>query len=458
MWYKSFIFSLCLICSSFLILTFFSAPDSDDFCYAARALKLGAIDATIQHYQTWSGRYSQGFLSHLFSSVFSLTNSYWIGPLFVYCYLLLAHIILFYSILSDKANKTDILIIALLFFSLYLVNMPNIHQGIYWISGAFTYQFGNASFLLVISILIPQFFNTTNNGLIRNIIYCLFFTVLGIGTNEIIIVPFIATILIGAFFAIYFRIPSRYLWITTAFTAITASLFSIMAPGNWIRDQGYENSKKLFPSIYHSIVEGLNYFLQWSSSLSLWALTIICISIFNNYSNNKFKTLSPKIIFTISIYWILLLSACFFPVYYATGETPAKRVLNVIYMIFIIGWFSILSLILLYFKDKITSTAIPNFVHHGATIAFIIGLFTSTNFQAALDDIKNLDKRINFIDSRYRIIYQAKTTNHLDPIVPKVKYWSRALYEDTMKSDPNFWVNKCTANYFGLNSIATTKY
>ena len=168
-----------LLCIPFLYLTFYIHPSGDDYTYAFLELKSPLINAYLDEYFLWNGRY--------FSNFFVLKNPLTFGFNNIYLYRFIVFVIqisLFLVIYLSLSNfslyftKQQRLLISSFLFLSYLLLIPALNEGFYWFTGMVTYQ------LAIIFSLIYLHFYFQNSSYLRLLILIILQAML-IGSNEI---------------------------------------------------------------------------------------------------------------------------------------------------------------------------------------------------------------------------------------------------------------------------------
>ena len=137
---SAFASALVAIVGLFVAACFFAHPIADDLDFASSAREAGVFTAWQQQYLTWNGRYA--------SNLVALATPWRLGSLAgfraeVGCWAAatLAALYVFLRALGREAfTRSDVLTGGLILSVLFLAGMPAIGEGIYWFTGAATYQ------------------------------------------------------------------------------------------------------------------------------------------------------------------------------------------------------------------------------------------------------------------------------------------------------------------------------
>lgn len=202
----------------------------------------------------WNGRYIATAiltLNPLAKGMFILSNIFPV-LLILFLFLVLMRLI---SIYIEPSPIIIRAMMALVILSIYIVNMPIISQGFYWLAGSVTYQLSNIIALIIfISIRKP----------LDNNLYYLFLFILCIllcGLNELTILLTIIT------FSIYFiyRVEKKIQFRTIYILVILISMLLIVAffSGNKDRINEFQDNHSVIFSLKSAIQSSLYHFIKW---------------------------------------------------------------------------------------------------------------------------------------------------------------------------------------------------
>lgn len=452
---KALIGVVLMVLSSFLLLTFFSHPNADDFCKAAEVHQIGLLASMIHVYHTWSGRYVAEGLLRLFPLSVELIKDYWVGPFSIFVLLGGGIWAFVKGVFGQRLGYLETSYFALLFFALYLAGAPNLYELLYWNAASFTYQLGNISLLVLVAFALWAE-GRSSSGLLLSSISCAFLAIVATGTNEISICILLLVVAVGAIVSFRRKSSARYVWVTIMVVTVVTGAFSLMAPGNQVRALTLPHRGQLLSSMYRASTLGFETLLQWSSSLALWAASLLLIPTIQVILSDTLKYERPSAgILFFPLLWVGTIVGIFFSGFYATGAAPQPRVVNVAYLVFLIGWMFNWALVLLYLQNDLSGAhALPVSIAGMAKLALMIALLTSANFQSANSDLFRMVKLQEFFRVRYSLIDEATLRSDSELIVPKVRYPFHSLWEDELKEDPSYWANRCWATYFDLRSIS----
>jgi hypothetical protein len=433
----------------FIIISFFNNPTADDFCYNCKSRDLGFWNAQLSWYIDWSGRY---FSSAILSIKPLVSDSFLIYKLIPVILLISLFTSIYYlsSLLFVNLKKRDFFILTFFILTLYLIQMPSISQGFYWLAGSITYQLSNILAILLFCFLIKLIETNERKYLILSIIFA--FLVIGSNEASMLLISF----LIGVIF-IFKSIQQKKINFSILILLIFVVIFSaivINSPGNTIRASYYPNKNQIFYAIYKSILAVKSY-------LGIWLPFIIVFTfIFFDYFNKKIEIKTSKI-FSINpiIVFLIVFSIPFigfFTGYWSVGRIPPFRTINIIYFYFLIGL--IYFAFIVFFKLKQNENdfiTYSKWVKYLLFIIIFIQLGQENNIRTAYSDLIS-GKAYNYdleLRNRYKNIQNS--TNEI-LYVPKLTYTPNTIFCGDITNDSKDWRNQCYDSYFKPINIITT--
>ncbi len=430
----------------FIIISFFNNPTADDFCYNCKSRDLGFWNAQLSWYNDWSGRY---FSSAILSIKPLVSDSFLIYKLIPIVLIISLFTTIYYisSLLLVNLKKRDFLILTFFILVMYLIQMPSISEGFYWLAGSITYQLSNILAILLFCFLIKLI--ETNDR--KYLIFSIIFAFLVIGSNEasMLLISFI----IGVIF-IFKSIQQKKINFSILILLIFVIIFSaivIKSPGNSIRASYYPNKNQIFYAIYKSILAVKSY-------LGIWLpFIIVCTFIFFDYFNKKNEIRTSKI-FNVNpiIVFLVVLSIPFigfFTGYWSIGRTPPYRTINIIYFYFLLGLIYLVFVV--FFKLKRTENdfiSYSKWVKYSLFIIIFIQLGQENNIRTAYSDLFS-GKAYNY-DAELKSRYKTIQNNSIDILyVPALTFKPTTIFCGDISNDSNHWTNQCYDSYYKPKSI-----
>lgn len=444
--YNNIIFIGILAILPFLIISFFNNPSADDFCFNANNQDFGYLGANLYSYNNYNGRFFSAAILNLNSLVSGSFIIYKLTPIILFSSLFLS-IYYLSSLLFYNFKRRDLIILSLLCLVVYLIQMPSVSQGFYWLAGSITYQLPNILTVIFFCLLIKLFKANKRKYIALLTLSSIFI----IGSNEtsMILIDF----LISSVF-IYRWVQDKKINKSILLILLFAILFSmvvIISPGNSARSSYFSNNHQFFDSIINSFLAYKKYIIHWLP------LIILIILIFYNYfakkiSNNTSKIfiVNPIIVFII-VFSIPLIG--FFPGYWGLGSRPPLRTINTIYFFFLIGiiYFSFV----LFFNLNKHNNYFINFSEWVKYLLFIlvfIRLTETNNIKVAYSDL--ITGKAYQYDLELKRRYQLIGDSKIDTVfVPKLRYIPATIYFDDITNDTKDWRNQCHDSYYKSKTI-----
>jgi|GEM_PF-6460154 len=329
------VFILFIVLAPFVTLCFFAHPSFiDDYCFVEKFESLGLANAFFDWYNNWTGRYSLCFLMSL--------NHFFIGSLFLYRAIIVGMIALVpllaflsFKLFFKKQSSGFYISFTALFSFLYFYQLPSINEGLYWMTGAVAYQLPTLC-LLVILILLFNICNNRGNKVINSMLSSLLVVIL-IGTNEISMATITLFLLLIIAYRLKFRIKNNKELFIIFMISVIASFFVIQAPGNNVRGELFPLANDWSQAIQMTILGFGYYIFQWVGISCLVAMVSLYI-LDKTKMLFSYHSLSIPFAWSSGIFLVVLLGGFFVPAW-STGQMPNPRAINVLFAIFVIGFF-----------------------------------------------------------------------------------------------------------------------
>ncbi len=449
---------LTALISPFIINCFFAYPQTDDFMYSHIARDMGFLKSQYHWYTTWTGR----FMSTALLSVNPLVYNSLVGYKLAIALLIIAQLVSIY-LLSDVLTKKTLswqenLIFSLALLFAFLDQMDDIRSGLYWMAGVITYQV--AMTLMILYFTLTLFINQDhkNDNLLFKSVVILIALLIG-GTNEIVSV---LVLLITAFITIYNytvkKIISRF-QIATIIVVTISTCLGLLAPGNFARLHEYGERRNLFISACDALTSSLSSLEVWITSPLTMILMCMIFVIVIGKPHLKMMFGCFNIVSSVCIF-LLMIFICFFIPYWSTGMPPQNRVLNMIYLLFLIGWMINLAIIFAHFEEtilkQIKKIPIKTGCVVGALYLFILFSLGTSNFILVTKDL------LSGASFRYNAEMQVRESQIINSdsdicSLKNITNTPRSLFFFFIDHDGDYWVNRCYASYFGKKRITLIK-
>jgi len=450
---------LVLFALPFLALCLFAHPVADDYCHSAVAVDKGFRGAITFWYTQWQGRFFSTALVTFYPIAFDFFATFKVIALLILVGLFAGIYGFTRAMLRDRMQGKEIFWIAFLVFVLYLSSMPSVFEGVYWASASLTYQTGLIFTLLLFSLLLS--YEPSSRGpakFLRIVAICLL-TVAAAGCSETSLVVALAGLAAGSLMTLKWRRDACQVWIAVLLVCIAAAAVVMLAPGNEIRAQNFPLRFRLGISLLKTAVFSVYVLLKsWPSLPALAAATVIVAAMASRATRNRAVT--PNQFVLSLLLWAGLFAVSFFPAFYGTGGRPGPRSIDVSCALFLIGWFvNIFFLAGFAGRTLRREPSIPPKLLKIAQIVLIVSLFTLGNFPGVAKDLVSAAVTYDReLAARYAMIRTASRSRTADVEVPHLSVIPQSLVnpDSELHEDPDHWINKCWAKYFGVKSIRRT--
>lgn len=278
-----------LLLLSYAVAGFFCHPSADDFTYAFLGKNDNFLTTVLNERYRWNGRYFSNFLMLFSPLIWGGLMAYKAMPLVLILFIFIGTTSVFKHFVG-----THYVLLSIVTTGITFSIMPDITEGIYWYTGAWTYLPGAVLFLYGLSLIFK--FNGSLNGF-QYLVLSILFTVAS-GFNEIIPLLGITTFLIAL---ILNRNKKVYFIFLLLF--ILLLFYMVTAPGNAIRANHFDEKNQLFYSLYISVAYTIRFIGEWllNPAIYLWGILLLNI----NFSAEKIKKWSflqqPLIAFLLLI-------------------------------------------------------------------------------------------------------------------------------------------------------------
>lgn len=377
-------FTLIPLC----LLSFFNLPMGDDFYFGDIGRRDSALNAVKYWYNNWGGRYSQSFFLTVFNPLsYNSLKYFCLPPLILITMICILFYFIIYALTKKSLTKGEIIFTWSILIFFYFNFLPEIGETLYWISGSYTFQLGNISFLLLLFIII-NIENITKKILNSFLALAgLITTLLISGFNEISMLYTSGILICFIILKLVLNKKASVSLILICIFSIIGTYISIKAPGNLVR-ASYTGG--IIQNVPHAVLEsfgrGIFYLVSWlpATILLTFLLWDQIRKIRNNVNvNNNIKPMGFLLSVTI---FLIILSAGYLPSLVSTGWNPPRTVAPV-FLVYIIGYF----VLIIYYYDflnKFIKPVTENYKFRGAlSLILIIALSNNNNVMNAYKDI-----------------------------------------------------------------------
>lgn len=466
---------ILLAISPLIQLAFFSHPSADDFCYGTieKETLFEVISETLETilgtYRSWSGNYASVATQRLIPGFFDLTRWNAIIPLGLISLTFSGILYLVKSAFEDNRFTLPMVLIATCCTALFLVNMPNVPQGLYWFTAANEYHLGSILLLFYIAMLI-RLLLLEDVVLFRSALFIglVALLIVAAGVQVMTLISLLAIMLGLVIREFLYEGKQRYALMALLVLLLVLAYITVGAPGNFNRAQHFPDRGQFWFSVSGAVYWGMRSIIKWMGNPLLWVSTAIIIGCFTMLPARQIEKYRPNRVFIwlfplVSISYLLVMH---FPHLWATGIKPSGRVSNVIYFVFLLLWFwyaFICYRSLLAFGRPALS--LPKFRYaSGVSLSSLLMIFSvmvyvhPTMSLARLDLVGRAHSYHATNLERYRILREHQGTD-TDPVIVPAYPGSvpKTIYFDNLTGNSGHFINTCTAQYFGVQSVVTAK-
>lgn len=389
---RLFLAGLLLSIIPFLILTFFTHPAYDDYCWACHVLQRGYVATQKTLYDTFIGRY--------FSTALVTSSPLTFGSFAGYKAVTLLTIVLtFVSIycfadafLESNTALIDKLIAATFLTALFGNQTPDVTEAFFWVTGNIVYQLGGILTLFFFALVIRSADKSKGVGFLSFLLSCLLIAAI-VGTNEtsmLVLALLVFAITIKSWMA---KSDRRWRWLVFSLVTIGCALIVIVAPGNAVRSAFFPNRRRFFFSLGMSLGQEVRFLLTWLSNVPFVLATILFIPIAARRSPKIVPLRRLRIHPAISsLLLIMIVFLGLFPPYWGMGMLGQHRTVNTVYFLFLIGWFVNVIIWVNYLRErhKLTIESLPKYVYIIGVPLLLFGLLSTNNTRTAIADLVSL--------------------------------------------------------------------
>lgn len=455
---KIFLLIFVILLIPYLLISLYCHPSGDDYTYASSTLYKGYWFSYIRDYHVWNGRFTSNLLVFASPLVLHSFTLYKLAPILLMFLTYAASLFFIKTITGGKTGRLELHISVSGMLLLYLWNAPSLYETFYWFTGAVTYQAANILTLVYLSLL---FAFTKGDYYFNKIIHAIMLLLLIpiiCGFNEVIMLIMLVFNIFFAYRWFQQKWENRIIIIFVLVVTLTAAAGMIFSPGNGGRSAFFPDKHQLFHSLYMTVLQMGRFILKWVAQAPVVIATIMFVPV-SKYLNevspffkNNFYVSPPVPIICLSG----LIFLCVFPAYWSMGMLAQHRTLNVAYFFFIPLWFMNVHAAINYFTSKGRQIKEPDKKYKPVLIGlFIAGLLFTHNEYNVITDI--LSRKAGFYDNemnrRYYMIKAAAIAGTEEIIVEDLNAKPVTLYFYDIKCNPDHWINKGYADYFGMKRV-----
>ncbi|MDB5258749.1 MAG: hypothetical protein JWM14_3444 [Chitinophagaceae bacterium] len=445
---------LLLLFFPLAVLVLFNHPSADDYCYVVSAFKQGYWEAQWSTYNNWTGRYTSTFLLDSGPLLYGSFVGYKMQNLILLVLTAVSGLYFVKTLMNKKDIDVSVIAVSVCVLFLYLVKMPTLTEGFYWLSGAITYQLANTATLVVIVIVL----NLRKEYKLWKVItaFVLCFLICGSNETSMIELIYILCALMAFEYASARSIP-KYYYALLVISLIGAAII-IFAPGNAIRSSYFHGEKNIINALILAGGVGLSRMQEWLQDiLILLVLFLPFLKQTEVFSDNERK-ITPVILILYPFFIVGILIVGYFPAFWSVGFEPPLRTVNVLYWIFTFSCLHYAILLVTYIKQKGgVFVVVPQFVLWILVFIAFRDLAPQNNLRTASMDVVS-GRAITYdreMEERYQAMERSKGN---DVVFKPLTAMPKSIFCTDIESEhPEDWKNVCMADYFHLKSLNLTK-
>lgn len=313
-------------------LSFLAYPIADDYSYPLKIRNTAFWNYYITIYNTWSGRFASNLFLPLLGNMNPHIAVYKTLPIFL---IMTFSASVYYFIISFfKQSRIISLFLTAAFSATYFSGYVSPGQGIYWMSGGFTYQIAFNAFIATLGSMSLLSGSTGKSYLFHAAtMLCI---IIAAGCNEVTMFSTATVVLFSAIVAILHRHKNRNIFIAYAAITLTLCCIATFAPGNFARADASTRPASFI--IWLGIVSlralgggfeafkwlALSPFLLFIAAASPFLTPRFQGNIIPGWSNKKNAMLALAILW-LSFFWDYFISI------WSSGKHPYARINNAIY-------------------------------------------------------------------------------------------------------------------------------
>jgi hypothetical protein len=426
---------LILVC--YAIAGIFCHPVADDFSYASLGRNDDFLLTVLNERQTWNGRYFSNFFVIFSPLNWGGLTAYKLMSFLLICFIFFGTSYFFKLVIGRKH-----IILALVSTVITFSIMPDIAEGIYWYTGAWTYIPSAVLFFIGLSLVLKfQKKIKWHHYLALGLLF-----IITSGFNEIIPLLGISIFSLALFMN---RKNVMYLFFLVLF--ITLLLYMLTAPGNAIRGSYFPNKNQLLFSLISSGKYSIRFISEWlvNPAILLWGIILLKMN-FDGSNLEKLAFLKHPI-FIIAALIIPTYICCFGPIW-STGSLSQPRTANLACYLFL----PIYTLVVVVNKKFLLQKLQPILKFRYTFGVFLIFFMLWKNHFYLFKELLNGDI-VKFNSEMHDRYERIKACEQSDCYVPEIKTKSKTLFVVSLDDSPDHWINQAYQNYFDSGKIIKTK-
>src|SRR5271156_3156106 len=445
---------------------------ADDFCAGRNLAKRGFWGSQIWTYRTHSGRFFSYFARIGASCIGHDHETSFVPAILLLCWLAATTWTLFQlmTLLKWRSRLLPSLLLAELIIFAMLRTGPDPGQSFYWQAGSFTYT---VPIILITAFLglVPHFLIAEENGksAVPSVILAGVLALFAAGCSETNALFQCAGLAMAVIFCKWGPVPRAQRILPILYSGLAGSLLGSIvvaaAPGNAVREAGVRTYTAALPKtvlLLKTFAASTGYMVDFLHTRPLAALALFALSWLVTKSQLQTGTRAGwrSIIYVIAGGWIFaffLIFTAILPGMYAFSSMPPDRAL------FVDHWILLLTLMLSGFafgwltRDWYAESWVFGLLAAACAIALIFpwAAKSARDDFASLRDLRRYATEWDNEDAQLR---RMRSNGELQVSLP----WNASVASNGnidqigwISDDPTYFINTCTADYYGFESLRT---
>ncbi|MFN4144300.1 MAG: hypothetical protein ACK4GN_00635 [Runella sp.] len=441
-----------------LALAFYNHPSPvDDYCYIDTVFKYGYFEAMNYYYTGWTGRYFGIWLNHSNPLIVRWAGGFK-GLSFVLVLGFVGSTFLLLKQIFSRQSPLFVLGLVGGVVFLYVLKMMSVVEAFYWMAAFVTYTIPNILTLYWIVVMMRWY--QLPIGRLKNLtaIWAAFLVFAVIGCSETNLT--IMVLLVGGWWGYRWVIERRWDWFAVFLVAVAAfsCVLFFSSPGNAQRIGGNPEGRNILFSATQSLFLIGKLSFGWLTQTPLVVFTILWIAIlpavFKKHENSQQYFAAP--IWVAGMAYLGVLFVQVFPSYYGIGIEPAPRVINSVYLYFLLGWFYVVAVMVqrafCYNWLHAQEWYLPPSIKAVLALLILITALLSPNFRMLYGDWLRGRAAAYDTELKQRYAYIQATPGDTVYVAP-LKHRPQSLFLDDANPNPAHWWSKCMGGYFGKKAV-----
>jgi hypothetical protein len=319
-----------------LLLSFYAHPAADDFPISETARDWGSYTTVVGYYKCWSARYTSLFLMSLNPLAFGWFKGYKLGAPLLMAGLFFSLLYFFNQFTASRLRSFTLTVV---FVTVFLLNMPDLAGGLYYLGGSLFYQPGNMLLVLLLGSLMKfpppsgfyglspaRWFAVAVQGLLL---------ILLAGCNEISMMLSLAIPAAGFLLHWFQEKRPVFTWFLFLFLSVVCTVVILKSPATFYRMEASGSFERSIAEVgllaFHGMMQA---FMNWFSSPSFF-LSIAVLFFFSGKGVSEMKLPYALRIFAL-LSSLLLFYACFLPSFLGEGVLQGHTENSLLFLFFIL--------------------------------------------------------------------------------------------------------------------------